>query len=454
MPPRPLPFLFRLASLALVAAAALATPFARATGPSEGPASPGVDVVKVQGVIDPALSAYVRGSIKQAQDRAATVILQVDSRGAYGDEAVQLAKVIRSAGVPVVAWVGPSGARAEGGALFLVYASSFVAIAPGAGIGPARPFDLAVRASRESASAVRTNATELTTVTGGAGVPRTAIRRLVDGAQMPAQTALDSHAAALAAPDIPTLLHDLNGLRIVTPTGPVTLRTQAVGVSLRFHEIGFVQRLLHAVSTPTAVYVLLVLGLWGVAFEFTQSGVGMAGIAGGVALALAIYGLTVIPFAVLGLAFVLGGTLLQALDVLIRRVGVVTIAGTALFAVGSVQAWHGVSTEIDLAAWLIVFFSLGGLLFFGFGMTVALKARERVRSAQVGLVGLLGEARSDLNPEGGVYVKGTLWRGRSMNGPIPKGRRVRVKGIEGLILRVQEETVATPPEEEDLPPLN
>jgi len=96
-----------------------------------------VDVVKVQGVIDPALSAYVRGSIKQAQDRAATVILQVDSRGAYGDEAVQLAKVIRSAGVPVVAWVGPSGARAEGGALFLVYASSFVAIAPGAGIGPA-----------------------------------------------------------------------------------------------------------------------------------------------------------------------------------------------------------------------------------------------------------------------------------------------------------------------------
>jgi membrane-bound ClpP family serine protease len=160
----------------------------------------------------------------------------------------------------------------------------------------------------------------------------------------------------------------------------------------------------------------------------------------------------VIPFDVVGLALILGGTVLQALDVLVRRVGLLTVAGTGLFALGSVLAWHGVSTEIDLAAWLIVFFSVAGLLFFGFGMTVALKARERVRSAQVGLVGLLGESRSDLNPEGGVYVKGTLWRGRSMNGPIPKGRPVRVKGIEGLILRVQEEPVATPPETDEEPP--
>ena len=75
----------------------------------------------------------------------------------------------------------------------------------------------------------------------------------------------------------------------------------------------------------------------------------------------------------------------------------------------------------------------------GFGMTVALRARERVRTAQVGLVGLIGEVRSDLDPEGGVYVKGSLWRARSMDGPIPKGARVRIKDIDGLILRVEPE---------------
>jgi membrane-bound serine protease (ClpP class) len=71
---------------------------------------------------------------------------------------------------------------------------------------------------------------------------------------------------------------------------------------------------------------------------------------------------------------------------------------------------------------------------------VALRARDRVRSAQIGLVGLVGEARTDLDPEGGVFVKGTLWRARSMNGPIRSGRRIRVRGIDGLILRVEEES--------------
>jgi membrane-bound serine protease (ClpP class) len=93
-----------------------------------------------------------------------------------------------------------------------------------------------------------------------------------------------------------------------------------------------------------------------------------------------------------------------------------------------------------VSLWLVILATLAGFLLFGFGMTVALRSRERVRSAQIGLVGLVGEVRSDLNPEGGVFVKGSLWRARSMNGPIPSGRRVRIKGIDGLILRVEEES--------------
>src|SRR5204862_6465710 len=130
---------------------------------------------------------------------------------------------------------------------------------------------------------------------------------------------------------------------------------------------------------------------------------------------------------------------LQGLDVVIRRVAWLTLGGTVAFAAGSVLAWHSVAPAIDLSPWLIVLLTIAGALFFGFAMTVALRSRERVRTAQVGLVGLVGEARGDLNPEGAVFVKGTLWRARSSNGPIPKGRRVRVRGIDGLILRVGEE---------------
>jgi len=210
-------------------------------------------------------------------------------------------------------------------------------------------------------------------------------------------------------------------------------------VAIRFHELGPVRRVLHAVSTPASVYLLIVLGLWGVAFELTQPGFGVAGIAGLGLLALAGYGLAVVPIHWLGLALILAGIGLQGLDVALRRVQALTIAGTALFVLGSILAWRGVAPSVAPAAWLIVLASLGGLLFFGFGMTVALKSRERIRSAQVGLIGLVGETRTDLDPEGGVLVKGALWRARSMDGRVAKGTRVRVRGVDGLILRVEEE---------------
>jgi membrane-bound serine protease (ClpP class) len=238
------------------------------------------------------------------------------------------------------------------------------------------------------------------------------------------------------------LLGKLDGRTVRTAGGPVTLATanrpgRTVGVS--FHEIGPVRRLLHAMSTPTAVFVLLVLGLWALAFELTQPGFGVAGIAGALALALAGYGLSVVPFHWYGLALILGGTGLQGLDVVVRRVALFTMLGTAAFATGTVLAWNGVAPAVDLPAWLIVLASLAGLLFFGFGMTVAMRSRQRVTQAQVGLVGLTGVVRNDLDPERGVVVKGTVWRARSMNGFIPKGARVRVRSIDGLILRVEEE---------------
>ncbi len=407
------------------------------------PVIPAVDVIKVQGAIDPSLSSYLRGAVADAERDHATVVLQVDSRGAFGDRGRALGRFLRGASVPVVAWVGPSGARAEGGALFLLYGSSLVSVAPGAGIGPARPFDLATKASRESSAAVAAGARDLTDQAGEAGVPASAIRRLVNGAALPAGPAQAEGAARVVAASVPDLLRKLDGKRVRAGRGGIvtlaTLNRNDRPVEVRFLEIGLFARILHAVSTPTAVYVLLLLGLWGIAFELTQPGIGMAGIAGALALVLAGYGLSVVPVHWWGLGLLIVGMAAQGLDVLIKRVGVLTFGGTAAFLAGSLLAWGGVAPAVDLSPWLVILATLAGFLLFGFGMTVALKARERVRTAQVGLVGLVGEVRSDLNPEGGVFVKGTLWRARSMNGPIRAGTRIRVRGIDGLILRVEEE---------------
>jgi membrane-bound serine protease (ClpP class) len=176
-----------------------------------------------------------------------------------------------------------------------------------------------------------------------------------------------------------------------------------------------------------------------VLFELTQPGIGLAGIGGAVSLALAGYGLLVIPFRWVGLAMIVVGTALQGLDVIVKRLAWFTAIGTALFFTGSVWTWWGVSPAIRVPLWLPILFTVGGFLLFGFGFTVAIQARERIRSQQVGLVGLTGEVRSDLNPEGGVVVKGTVWRARTMDGPITKGTKVRVRRIDGLVLQVEPE---------------
>jgi membrane-bound serine protease (ClpP class) len=406
------------------------------------PGVPRVDVVKVQGVIDPALADYVRGTVRADQEAGATVVLQIDSRGSYGDEAQRLGEFLRGLRVPVISWIGPAGARVSGGALFLAYSASLVAVAPGAGIGPARPFDLGTTASREDPAEASRLSDGLKAIAVGAGAPAGAIDRLVSGTVLPAQPVLDARLAAFASPGILDLLAKLDGRVLRTPGGEVTLATlnrPGRPVQVQFHEIGLIRRVLHAVSTPTAVYVLLVLGLWGVAFELTQPGFGFAGIAGLLALALAGYGLAVIPVHVVGIALILGGTALQALDVLIRRVAWLTLAGTVTFGAGSIVAWRGVSPDVDVPLWLVVLATLGGALYFGFALTVALQSRQRVQRAQVGLVGLTGEARQAIDPEGAVFVKGALWKARSEDGPIPKGSRVRVRGVDGLILRVERE---------------
>jgi membrane-bound serine protease (ClpP class) len=314
-------------------------------------------------------------------------------------------------------------------------------MAPGAGMGPARPFDLATSVELESPADVARGASELTAFASDLGVTPETMRQVIDGPSLPAGPALDAGAVSVVAPSVCELLNELDGQSVRAGTGSTVLSTACPGgpVTVRFRSMGPVRRVLHAVGTPLAVYVLIVLGVWGVAFELTQPGMGLAGAAGVIFLAFAAYGLTVVSVHWLGLALLVVGMGMQGLDVVVRRLGVLTVAGTAAFAAGSVLAWRGVAPAIDVPLWLIVLATVAGVLFFGFGLTVAIRARERVRTAQVGLVGLVGEVRSDLNPEGGVYVKGTIWRARSMDGPIPKGRRVRVKGIDGLILRVEPE---------------
>jgi membrane-bound serine protease (ClpP class) len=138
------------------------------------------------------------------------------------------------------------------------------------------------------------------------------------------------------------------------------------------------------------------------------------------------------------------GLVLFTIDVFVAGLGVFTVGGAVALTVGSLLLFAGVSPAIEVSPWLIGAVVLGCVLFFGFAMTVAMRARRRQTiTGQEALVGLTGETRADLDPEGQVWVKGALWKARAMNGPIAKGRKIRVRRVDGLMLLVQEEKEGT-----------
>jgi membrane-bound serine protease (ClpP class) len=405
-----------------------------ARGDTASPTGRAVDVVKVDGVIDQSMADYLIGSIQAAGSRANTVVVvQLDTPGTLNVDPVALGHTIFEARVPVIVWVGPVPAHAAGGGLLLVYASQYAVVAPGAGVGPVEPLDLARPTGRDAPLAERATAAarRWSEVTGR---PTT-----FPGVEEPGQDVLRRGVVQDFASTLGQLLRKADGEHIRTEQGTITLHTDPRSVPVRFHELGPGRRILHAVASPVALYVLLLLGIAGIAFELTQAGIGVAGIAGAASIALAVYGLFVVPFNPLGLGLFLGGQALLTADVVLRRLGVLTVAGLAAFVLGSVLAFGAVAPAVDLPIWLIALASVACFLYYGFALTVAQKSRERVTSKRRGLIGLVGEARGALAPDGPVYVKGALWRGRAMDGPIPAGARVRVRRVDGLILRVEPE---------------
>jgi membrane-bound serine protease (ClpP class) len=413
-------------------------PAASAATETAGPAS--VIVAKVDGSIDGTVAGYLLDRLSEAESSGATLVVQLDSAGTLDQDGVALARKIFDATVPVVVWVGPAPAKAQGAALLLLSASSVPVVSPGAGVGPLEPVDLvdarnATLPSAEALSAMAASWAEQR------GRPAPAFPSLA----VPAQSALDRHLAVIAADSLPDLLTKLDGRTVSTASGDVTLKTQIAEnasqspVDVRFTDLGPVDRVLHAMASPSAIYLLLVFGFAALAFEITQPGFGFAGFSGIAMLALAGYGLTVVPFSWLGLAVLVVGVGLLTLDVLRRALGVSTAMGLLAFVAGSLLTFRGVSSEIDISPWLAGSLTVASLLYYGFALTVALQSRDRITSTQRGLVGLVGETRGELKPDGSVFVKGTLWRGRSVNGPIPPGTRVRVRGVDGLILRVEPE---------------
>ena len=438
-----LPFLTSVLMVSGLAGTTLAgtTPAGATERAAPAPPTTPVRVIEVQGPIDRPLLAFLEERLAEAERAGAIVVLQLNTPGMLGQNGLALADRVAHLEVPVLSWVGPVPAKASGGGLLLMLASSLAGVAPGSQTGPLRPVD--VLRPEMGSSELRTRIEGWLALRGRPDVDLDALER-----PLAAREAMDAKAAHVATYTVPEFLIAVDGMTVRTPTGAVVLRTRVATteaeagertVDIRFEEPGLIGRVLHAVATPSMVYLLLVLGLAAIAFELTQPGFGFAGFSGVALALLAGYGLTVAVPSWGGLGLLVLGIGLLVLDVRLRSLSWPTWAGLAAFGAGSILAWRHVDDSIAISPWLIGGAVLASLLYYGFALTVALQSRDRIVGTQRGLVGLVGEARGRLAPDGPVFVKGALWRGRTDGDPIEPGTPIRVRGVDGLILRVAPE---------------
>lgn len=450
-----LPILGRLLSprrigAVLLLAGLLVGSGASAAGARHGDEGPLVDVLEIEGILDEQMADYLGDTIAAAgREHAEVVVVQLDTPGGLRVSAGRLARMLASSRVPVAVWLG-SDATAAGAGAFVAYGAHVLAMAPGSRLGPAVPVDLARpdaggagrlvglarQRGRDLGFARAAADGDRVVVTRADGAPATgsgAVRRL-----SPAEV-IDAHIADFTAATLPDVLRGLHGRRVTlaTPDGGTRVRAldvDPVTARVRFHNLGLIRRVLHTVADPTLAYLLVVGGMLAIAFELFQPGFGVAGVCGLMLSALGVYGLAELPTSWPAFGLLVAGLVLLGADLARSGLGVLTLAGTAAFAAGSLALVDGPSV-LRVPVGLVAVVTPVTVVFFVVVMTQVLRAQAGPASPETGeLVGRVGVVRSMLNPEGHIWVGGSLWRARAPaeSGRVATGTRVRVLGLRDV----------------------
>lgn len=421
----------------------VALSWAAAAGASEAAQSPErhMEVVQVQGAIDPVVADLIKTSIERAQTNGASVvILQIDSHGALDTDPVTLIDAVQTSKVPVAVWVGPGRSVAGGAAAGLTAVASFSAASPSARLGPAQPFRLDSRA-RVTYSRVSTDPARDGRMT-----------RRLDGLadrRLTGAKAVEAGLIDAVAPTLGDLVIALNGKDVPTAAGPVRLTTakqvdtkdgprQTADQPVRFLKPGTFESVQHSLTSPSVVFLLLIVGLSLMVFEFFTMGIGLAGVTGAVAVAGALYGSSHLPVTWWALGLLVVSTFGFAVDAQAGHQGFWTGVGVVGLLVGALRLFGG-SAALDVPLWLVALIFVGQVVFMLGGMTVAVRNRFSIPTVgRDSMIGELGEARTELNPDGVVTVRGAPWRARTHRGrPVSPGGAVRVVAVDRLVLEVE-----------------
>ncbi|MBA7660515.1 hypothetical protein ES703_68517 [subsurface metagenome] len=398
-------------------------------------------ICEIKDIIDPPTSNHLRKCLKKSLDSGYGLIILMDTPGGLEASMREIIIEILNTNIPVIVFVYPEGARAASAGVFITYASDLAAMGPSTSIGAAHPVnlggeqqiseDMLDKITNDSVSFIKNLAESRGR---NADWAEKAVR---ESASVTAAEALELGVIDLTASNVEDLLEKIDS-RVIEKSGKTFLINANIARTEKI-EMSFISRFLHIIVNPNIAYILFIIGIFGIIYEFSQPGLGISGAIGVLFLILGFYAFSILPINYAGLALIILAIILFILDIVLGLGGMLSIAGVASLLIGSFLLVDTDAPYLKIATSLIISASV---IVSGF-LIIVIRAvykvhRQKPTTGEAGITGETAVVCQDLNPQGLVKVYGEIWKAVSVDGKkIKKGQEVKIISLKGLTLLVK-----------------